>query len=79
MSVIAFAIACAKLALLAIILYYVVEMLTAMPVHMRRVCQALIILIAAFAAIDMVVGNDGSSARMPSLGHVPSIIAPERR
>jgi hypothetical protein len=45
MNVIPLIIYAAELALAAIILFYVVEMLT-MPGNMKRVCQGLIILIA---------------------------------
>jgi hypothetical protein len=46
----------AELALAAIILFYVVEMLT-MPVNMKRVCQGLIVLIAVLSVIGVLLGS----------------------
>jgi uncharacterized protein YhhL (DUF1145 family) len=83
MSVVAFAIEVAKLAIMAIILFYVVEMITAMPVNMRRVVQALIIFIAIMATLQMVLADapPGLARRSwdPLLGSTPSIMAPERK
>ena len=45
MNVISVIIYAAELAVAAIILFYVIEMLT-MPANMKRVCQGLIVLIA---------------------------------
>jgi hypothetical protein len=47
----------AELALAAIILFYVVEML-AMPANMKRACQGLIILIAVLSVIGMLLGSE---------------------
>jgi hypothetical protein len=46
----------AELALAAIILFYVVEMLT-MPNNMKRVCQGLIILIAILSVVGQLLGS----------------------
>jgi len=46
----------AELALAAIILFYVVEMLT-MPANMKRVCQGLIVLIAILSVIGVLLGS----------------------
>ena len=46
----------AELAVAAIILFYVVEMLT-MPANMKRVCQGLIVLIAILAVIGVLLGS----------------------
>lgn len=46
----------AELALAAIILFYVVEML-AIPANMKRVCQGLILLIAIPSVIGVLVGS----------------------
>lgn len=55
MSVIPTIIYAAELALAVIILFYVVEMLP-IPANMKRVCQALIILIAVLSVLGMLVG-----------------------
>ena len=46
----------AELAVTAIILFYVVEMLT-MPANMKRVCQGLIILIAILSVVGVLLGS----------------------
>ncbi|MFY9599607.1 MAG: hypothetical protein WBX05_00770 [Pseudolabrys sp.] len=56
MNVISVIIYAAELALAAIILFYVVEMLT-MPANMKRVCQALIVLIAILSVIGILLGS----------------------
>ncbi|MGZ5810279.1 MAG: hypothetical protein ACXWKA_11535 [Xanthobacteraceae bacterium] len=56
MNVIAVIIYASELALAAIILFYVVEML-AMPANMKRVCQGLIILIAILSVIGVLLGS----------------------
>lgn len=56
MNVISVIIYAAELALAAIILFYVVEMLT-MPANMKRVCQALIVLIAILSVIGVLLGS----------------------
>ena len=56
MNVIFVIIYAAELALAAIILFYVVEMLT-MPANMKRVCQALIVLIAILSVIGVLLGS----------------------
>ncbi len=56
MNVIGVLIYAAELALAAIILFYVVEMLS-MPGNMKRVCQALIILIAILSVIGGIIGS----------------------
>ena len=56
MNVISVIIYAAELAVAAIILSYVVEMLT-MPVNMKRVCQGLIVLIAILSVIGVLLGS----------------------
>ena len=56
MNVISVIIYAAELAVAAIILFYVVEMLT-MPVNMKRVCQGLIVLIAILSVIGELLGS----------------------
>jgi hypothetical protein len=56
MNVIAVIIYAAELAVAAIILFYVVEMLT-MPANMKRVCQGLIILIAILSVLGVLLGS----------------------
>ncbi len=56
MNVIPVIIYAAELALAAIILFYVVEMLT-IPSNMKRVCQGLIILIAILSVIGVLLGS----------------------
>ena len=56
MNVIPLIIYASELALAAIILFYVVEMLT-MPVNMKRVCQGLIVLIAILSVFEVLLGS----------------------
>jgi hypothetical protein len=56
MNVISVIIYAAELAVAAIILFYVVEILT-MPVNMKRVCQGLIVLIAILSVIGVLLGS----------------------
>jgi len=56
MNVIPLIIYASELAIAAIILFYVVEML-AMPTNMKRVCQGLIILIAILSVIGVLLGS----------------------
>jgi hypothetical protein len=56
MNVIPMIIYAAELAVAAIILFYVVEMLT-MPANMKRVCQGLIILIAILSVVGQLLGS----------------------
>ena len=56
MNVIPVIIYAAELAIAAIILFYVVEMLP-MPVNMKRVCQGLIVLIAILSVIGALLGS----------------------
>ena len=67
MNVIPVIIYAAELAVAAIILFYVVEMLT-MPVNMKRVCQGLIILIAILSVVGVLLGS-----APPPLSHVGPI------
>lgn len=78
MNVIPIIIYAAELAVAAIILFYVVDMLT-MPANMKRVCQALIILIAVLSVIGAMLG--AAPAASPRAGPInplspgnPSII-----
>ena len=56
MNVISVIIYAAELALAAIILFYVIDMLT-MPANMKRICQSLIILIAVLSVIGVLLGS----------------------
>jgi hypothetical protein len=56
MNVIPVIIYAAELAIAAIILFYVVEMLP-MPVNMKRVCQGPIVLIAILSVIGELLGS----------------------
>jgi hypothetical protein len=56
MNLIPLIIYAAELALAAIILFYVVELLS-MPGNMKRVCQALILLIAILSVIGVALGS----------------------
>jgi hypothetical protein len=56
MNVISAIIYAAELAIAAIILFYVVEMLT-MPANMKRVCQGLIVLIAILSVVGVLLGS----------------------
>jgi len=67
MNVIPLIIYAAELAVAAIILFYVVEMLT-MPGNMKRVCQGLIVLIAILSVIGLLLG-----AAPPPASHVGPI------
>lgn len=79
MDIIAVAIEIAKLAVMAIILYYVCEVLT-MPNGPKIACQMLIVLIAVLASIQIVLaGSTRPPMRSLSMDRVPSIISPERK
>jgi len=56
MNVISVIIYAAELAVAAIILFYVVEMLT-IPANMKRVCQGLIVLIAILSVVGQLLGT----------------------
>jgi hypothetical protein len=78
MNVIPVIIYAAELALAAIILFYVVEMLT-IPSNIKRVCQGLIILIAILSVIGVLLGSapppaSHVSAPAPNSPNNPSII-----
>jgi hypothetical protein len=64
MSIIPLIIYAAELALAAIILFYVVELLP-IPGNMKRVCQGLIILIVVLSVLGALIGS--SPARSGSL------------
>jgi hypothetical protein len=53
MTIIPLIISAAELALVAIILFYVVELLP-MPTNMKRICQGLIVLIAILSVLERV-------------------------
>lgn len=78
-SAIALAIEASKLAIMAIILWYVCEVL-AMPQIPKRVCQMLIVLVAILATLQMALATTPPRIdRSMSMDRVPSIIAPEKR
>jgi hypothetical protein len=72
MSVIPIIIYAAELALAAIILYYVVELL-AMPGNMKRVCQLLIVLIAILAVLQLAVAGATTPIPRP-LTSTPGVV-----
>jgi hypothetical protein len=47
----------AEIAIATIILWYVVDLLTAMPGNMRMVVKCLIVLVAILVVISMIVGE----------------------
>jgi hypothetical protein len=63
MSIIPLIIYAAELALAAIILYYVVELLP-MPGNLKRVCQGLIVLIAILSVLGAVMGSPARSGAL---------------
>ena len=67
MNIIPVIIYAAELAVAAIILFYVIEMLT-MPGNMKRVCQGLIVLIAILSVIGELLGS-----APPPVSHVGPI------
>ena len=78
MNVISVIIYAAELAVAAIILFYVVELLT-MPANMKRVCQGLTVLIAILSMTGVLLGSGptqtshvGSLA--PNLPSNPSVV-----
>jgi len=78
MNVIPVIIYAAELAVAAIILFYVGEMLT-MPANMKRVCQGLIVLIATLSLIGVLLGSAPPPASQvgliaPNSPRNPSII-----
>ncbi len=60
-----------ELALAAIILFYVVEMLT-MPGNMKRVCQGLIVLIAILSVTGELLGSAPPARVGPIVPNSPS-------
>jgi hypothetical protein len=77
MSTISLIIYAAELALAAIILFYVVELLP-IPKNMKLVCQALIVLIAVLSVLGAVLGSPVRSGSLlppnPSSPSNPSVI-----
>jgi hypothetical protein len=77
MGVIPMIIYAAELALAAIILFYVVELLP-MPANIKRVCQALIVLIAILSVLGMLLGSPVRTGALippnPSSPFNPSLI-----
>jgi len=63
-----------ELAIAAIILFYVIEMLT-MPANMKRVCQGLIVLIAVLSVIGTLLGAAPPPHVGPLSPNSPSIPA----
>ena len=77
MSVIPLIIYASELALAAIILFYVVELLP-IPKNMKHVCQGLIVLIAILSVLGMLLGSPVRSGALfpsnPSSPLNPSVI-----
>jgi hypothetical protein len=57
MNFIAIVVATAEIAIAAIILWYVVDLLTTMPANMRMVVKSLIVLVAILVVLSMFVGQ----------------------
>ena len=57
MNFIALITSTAEIAIATIILWYVVDLLTAMPANMRMVVKCLIVLVAILVVISMFVGQ----------------------
>lgn len=68
-----------KIAICALILFYVVPMISAMPGNIQKIVQALIILIAIMYSLQVAMAGSPRVDRSMSMDRVPSIIAPERR
>jgi len=60
----------AVLAIAAIILFYVIEQVTAMPVNMRRAVQLLIILVCVLSVLQIALS--GAPAQVPNRSPIPS-------
>lgn len=77
MGIIPVIIYAAELALAAIILFYVVELLP-IPTNMKRVCKALIVSIAGLSVLGMLLGSPVRTGSLlppnPSTPFNPSII-----
>lgn len=78
MGILPIAIEVAKLAIMAIILWYVCEVLT-MPPAPKMACQLLIVFVAVVASVQIAMTAPPIQHRDMSLGYTPNIIAPERR
>ena len=57
MNFIPIVVAISEIAIATIILWYVVDLLTAMPANMRMVVKCLIVLVAILVVISMFVGR----------------------
>jgi hypothetical protein len=57
MNFIPIVVAISEIAIATIILWYVVDLLTAMPANMRMVVKCLIVLVAILVVISMFVGQ----------------------
>jgi len=77
MGIIPVIIYAAELALAAIILFYVIELLP-IPANMKRVCQALIVLIAVLSVLGMLLGSPVRTGLLlppnPSTPFNPSVV-----
>lgn len=79
-GILALGISISLLALMAIILYWVIEIISSMPGSAKAICQLLIILIAVFSAIlDILAYNSTGVVSSYRGTPTPSIIAPERQ
>jgi membrane-associated HD superfamily phosphohydrolase len=70
MNVLALVNFAAVLAIAAIILFYVVEQVTAMPVNMRRAVQLLIVLVCVLSVLQIALSSPPASG--PHLSPMPS-------
>lgn len=69
MDVLSLSIYLAELALVGLVLYYVIAMITTMPPWAIQVCQVLLILIYILAATQAVIGS--GPRRIPGLSPIP--------
>lgn len=63
---------CAKIALAALIIYFVIEKIDTMPAWARQICQLLVILLAVLAVISLFIGPTHAGPPLTPLG-LPSI------
>ena len=72
MSPIPFFIECAKLAIVGLILFFVVEMIETMPVWARRVVQLLIVLVCILSALGMATATTAPHDMGRPLSGIPA-------
>ena len=75
MNVIAIGMQIAQLALWALILYFICPFI-GMPENTKRICQALIVLIAIFASLQVVLAGSVHTRPISNITSPPPIIKP---